>query len=591
MPISLSINSESIQHIYVNYTKGFYLINRRYQRKLVWSIEEKEKFIDSIMKKFPIPMILTAHSKKEDENHVEILDGMQRLNSIISFIENEFPVNGKFFDLSSTAQTKKYMEENLLIQKDPKLSLDECNELLSYPIPFSIYSADSPEKLDEIFRRINTGGKTLSQQDVRQAGATGDVVDVINSCSAEIRGDCSHSNYIDIRNIKNISISNKKLQYGINIDDIFWVKNNIISNENIRSSRDEELVAYIISYIIDENKSDNTSYFLNSLYKPESQLNEEFTLSLNRKGLDNVNKIFSFIIHEIESIISHCGKTFSSLIYDRKNEKSKDVFQIIFIGLYKIIIKENRRIVNYMNLSNSLDNCFNLHLKSLSRKDRITKNERESLSDSIAGLIRPHTSERYTNDNPTGNSIYRLDNILTASYTEQNCYDFKICLTEISAEHNKDVTKVISKIVKTISAMINSTKEECYIILGITNDAKSATQYEEIYNATHNEYKKFFIFGVDEEVKTKFNGSMDQYEQKIISQIEKEPISESLKINIKRGLVSFLYYGKTIYMFKIKRISDNPEAYDEKFYIRSSSHNDEIKAASMMAFMQNFNSD
>lgn len=175
MPISLSINSESIQHIYVNYTKGFYLINRRYQRKLVWSIEEKEKFIDSIMKKFPIPMILTAHSKKEDENHVEILDGMQRLNSIISFIENEFPVNGKFFDLSSTAQTKKYMEENLLIQKDPKLSLDECNELLSYPIPFSIYSADSPEKLDEIFRRINTGGKTLSQQDVRQAGATGDL--------------------------------------------------------------------------------------------------------------------------------------------------------------------------------------------------------------------------------------------------------------------------------------------------------------------------------------------------------------------------------------------------------------------------------
>ncbi|WP_148299077.1 hypothetical protein [Acetobacter okinawensis] len=337
------------------------------------------------------------------------------------------------------------MEENLLIQQEPKLSLDECNELLSYPIPFSIYSADSPEKLDEIFRRINTGGKTLSQQDVRQAGATGDVVDVINSCSAEIRGDCSHSNYIDIKHIKNISISNKKLPYGINIDDIFWVKNNIINKENIRSSRDEELVAYVISYIIDEIKSDNTSYFLNSLYKPETNLNEEFTLSLNRKGLDNVKNIFIFIIHEIESIISRCGKTFSSLVYRGKHEKSKDVFQIIFISMYKVIIKENRRIVNYMNLSKSLDNCFNLHLKSLSRQDRITKDERERLSDSIAGLIRPHTSERDINDNPTGNSIYRLDNILTASYTEQNCYDFKISLTEISTEHTKDITKVISK--------------------------------------------------------------------------------------------------------------------------------------------------
>ncbi|WP_235944123.1 DUF262 domain-containing protein [Variovorax boronicumulans] len=50
----------SIQSVYSQYAEGKLFVNRRYQRKLVWTLEEKQKLIESILKKYPIPAILVA---------------------------------------------------------------------------------------------------------------------------------------------------------------------------------------------------------------------------------------------------------------------------------------------------------------------------------------------------------------------------------------------------------------------------------------------------------------------------------------------------------------------------------------------------
>lgn len=81
------IKGESIQSLYRLYNNEKLLANRRYQRKLVWTIEEKQSFIDSIIKGFPIPIILLAEVGEAGDIKYEIIDGMQRLNAIMSFIE------------------------------------------------------------------------------------------------------------------------------------------------------------------------------------------------------------------------------------------------------------------------------------------------------------------------------------------------------------------------------------------------------------------------------------------------------------------------------------------------------------------------
>ena len=133
--MKLSIQGNPIQSIYNMYTDGKFIVNRRYQRKLVWNINEKARFIDSILNEYPIPMILVANHKKNDEGSpYEILDGMQRLNAIIAFIEGEFCVNQEYFNLDVISLTKSKREAGELEQNSPMLSQEKCNLFLNYQI-------------------------------------------------------------------------------------------------------------------------------------------------------------------------------------------------------------------------------------------------------------------------------------------------------------------------------------------------------------------------------------------------------------------------------------------------------------------------
>lgn len=98
-----------ITEAYRDYKNGKFIINRKYQRKLVWTIEEKQKLIDSIVRGYPIPLILLAHTK---DDKYEVIDGMQRLDAIFTFIDNKYSVGEDFyFDTNEFQTSKLYTKE------------------------------------------------------------------------------------------------------------------------------------------------------------------------------------------------------------------------------------------------------------------------------------------------------------------------------------------------------------------------------------------------------------------------------------------------------------------------------------------------
>ena len=197
MQNNLNIRGEPIQSIYSEYKQGKYIVNRRYQRKLVWTLLEKQKFIDSLLNQYPVPLFLGIAFEHPNKGRCfEILDGMQRLEAITSFIEGAFSVNGKYFDLSIVAETNRLMTDGKLEQKKPKLDFDSCKTLLNYPLPISTSTYTSHETVDETFRRINTGGVRLSRQEVRQAGTVSEFSQLVRKCSIYIRGDVSHTDIV-----------------------------------------------------------------------------------------------------------------------------------------------------------------------------------------------------------------------------------------------------------------------------------------------------------------------------------------------------------------------------------------------------------
>ncbi len=101
----------SIQGAYRLYRDGNLLVNRKYQRKLVWTESEKAELIDTILRGFPIPLFLLAERAKiHGEGKYEILDGVQRLSAIFGFIENSFAINGKYFDVNEFTRAKQSAE-------------------------------------------------------------------------------------------------------------------------------------------------------------------------------------------------------------------------------------------------------------------------------------------------------------------------------------------------------------------------------------------------------------------------------------------------------------------------------------------------
>ena len=246
----LTNRNESVERVYGFNAENRFLVNRRYQRKLVWSIDEKRAFIDSLRQAFPVPLILLADVKHEEEDRFEIIDGMQRLNAIVSFIEGEFDLDGAYFDLQAMAQTKLLFDKEKLTQKTPILDREICVRIVGYSLPLTVYPAAAHTQIDEIFRRINAYGKHLSRQELRVAGVTSAFAQLVRNLAARVRGDVSASDKLYLSAMKQISITSKELSYGLNVDTIFWVQNSILTREYIRQSRDEELIADMLGYIL-----------------------------------------------------------------------------------------------------------------------------------------------------------------------------------------------------------------------------------------------------------------------------------------------------------------------------------------------------
>lgn len=567
----MSVESKSVQNLFSMYKNGEFIVNRRYQRKLVWLIEEKEKFINSLLHNYPIPMVLTSRFIDAENNGYEILDGLQRLNAITSFIENEFPVGGKYFDLSSTAQTLELLKNGLVQQKNPKLSIEECSSILNYPVPISVTQYKNSEFIDETFRRINTGGRKLSNHDIRQAGALGEFPMLVSELASFIRRDKSRTNLVNLSNIKSISISNKKMNYGININDVFWVKHGIINHENIRCSRDEELIAYITSQVLDKENSSTSPAYLDKVYDVNSAESAALTAKINTYGKEEVTNRIKYVFNQIEKVFSSNSNTlFNKHCYKDKALNSARTFQIVFLSFYDLMVNEGMEISNYKKIHESLHHCYDtLFSKTLESNSKWTNKDRQTLINALSGLLVKHMKKSGEEKFPHGKKVESLEGILNESAVEQTYYDFKAGLVQTSPPKNFINQETFSKVVKTLTAMINTHDQECSVIIGVAESKEGADNHKAAYGNNYIQYNNFYIVGIGDEA-VKSHKSIDSYLNKIIQLIKNEPISDEMKRQLVDKLKPFNYHGKEVLILNAER-TKKPESYGTSLYIREGS--------------------
>ena len=584
----LTVRSENLQRIYGYYTSNKFLVNRRYQRKLIWTIEEKSAFINSIMNGYPVPLILLAEVNYDNTSVYEIIDGMQRLNAIVSFIEGEFSVEGEYFDLESMAETKLMLDNGKLEQCEPKMSREKCTNIASYVLPLSIYKMENESQIDEIFRRINSNGKHLSKQEIRQAGAISSFAEIVREISSEIRGDTSLKETLLLNNMNKISITNRELKYGINVDTVFWIDNTIIRREQVRESKDEEIIADILAYTLMKDKPGSSSKLLDEFYEfksPKNKKAKELEDRIKFRGKERVKEDFYKVFDILKSILIKSNKKFNQLIFRESTlDKIPRYFQIVYLALYELIINRNKKIQSLNKLVGALD--------GISRNISLSQGggtwsaiERENNVNSVVGII-----EKYFTDNTEDPAMVKwsseLENILSQSTTEQSSFDFKLGFCDL--RKNEFLDKTLNKTIKTLTAMVNRGKDSVgYLIIGVADKIADA---EDVMKTTKEEYIKvgnFFVTGVNHDINI-LNLDDDRYFQHITQKINSQPIDDDYKSEILNNIRFIDYGGRKVIIMKIKALN-HPALYDNMYYERKGANVEKIEMSQVMNLFKKFN--
>ncbi len=588
----LSIKGESIQSLYGSYLSKQFLVNRRYQRKLVWSIEEKRSFIDSIINGYPVPLILLAEVTTEKGKQLEIIDGMQRMNAIMSFIDQEFDYQGKFFDLDTLADTKLLKDSMVMTQKKEILDRALCANIVRYQIPLSVYQDTGNSHIDEVFKRLNSGGKHLSKQELRQAGALSKFASIVRKLATNIRGDSSAKDVLDLNSMKNISITNRNLAYGISVEDIFWVKNNIISKEDLRQSKDEEVIADIVAWVALDKAVRSSSDILNQLYgygveKGESSLEEQLEIQIQKINEEIITDNVQFVFDSIINLVNISQRTINALLFKNQQNRISRYFQIVFLAFYKLLIEEELEIKNKPLLIKHLDKAGDKIIKLAAGGGNWSAKEKSTQINALSGVIQDCFGKPTINDPARNQWITKFENLLMQSSTEQALYDFKIGFHSLYDNDEKFNKDLFSKVIKTLTAMANTLKNTTgYCIIGVADDKDAADKYNTKYNTTYVSYSNFCITGINCEA-NKYHENTDKYFTKLSQYIKSEPISDRDKDNISRNISIIKYFDKTVIIFKIES-DTKPSIYNEKYFVRHGNSNQEVKAADFNELFQRF---
>ena len=580
----LLVRNENIQRLFSWYKQDLFIVNRKYQRKLVWTLEEKQKFINSISNDYPVPLFLLA----ESNDKYEIIDGMQRLEAIFSFLQGEYIVKTEtgegYFDLETMPETKEMLDNGLLFQNHPTLHREVCRNIANYQIPLSITPFEDSQ-IEEIFRRINATGRQLSSQDLRQAGTIGSFSNIVRIISTQIRRDSS-DDILPLSKMRKISLASNKLNYGINLSEVFWVKHQIVTLANMRLSRDEELISYLLIYILLGADISPTAHNLDIIYGFEEEdrflLRQKINSAIKRDGEQEIISRFMSVFDEFERLLAET-KGFSQLIFNDDAHGKGRSFQVIFLAFYNLLTS-GHKIGDIQGLRNVLSGIGQREFGDIST-DKWKASYRKEKVLAIQGIIKSFLIESDSFDPAKDNWISRLENILTQSTIEQQLFDFKIGFHDLS--NGRENIKCISKIVKTLTAMANTEKNAVgYVLVGIADKESDANLHNEAYNTEAHKFQSFYVTGIDAEA-NKYYKSNDAYFNLIKQKIEQEPIDENTKSYITRHMMPVKYYSKTVMVLTLKN-NGKPILYDKKYYERRGANNAYIDEELLMTDMSDF---
>ena len=166
LKVSLYTKSLTASDCIKRMEQGTINLSPDFQRNEVWDDVRKSRLIESLMLKIPLPMFYVASDEKEN---YQVVDGLQRLSTLRAFAS----------DKSMKLKKLEFWDEH------NERGFDELpphlqNRITEANFSFTIIDPGTPDRVKrDVFKRINTGGLPLTDQEIRHALYTGPVTELL----------------------------------------------------------------------------------------------------------------------------------------------------------------------------------------------------------------------------------------------------------------------------------------------------------------------------------------------------------------------------------------------------------------------------
>ncbi|MEH2123369.1 DUF262 domain-containing protein [Nostoc sp.] len=160
----------------------------------IWTLEAKSKLIESILIRIPLPAFyIDATNEETDEDKWVVVDGLQRLSALKQFVIDKSDNRLKLVGLEylKDLNNKNYDELERRYQR----------RILETQVTVYLIEKGTPLEVKyNIFKRINTGGVPLSNQELRHALNPGQAIKLVAKLAS----------FSEFKRVVNLSDSKKK---------------------------------------------------------------------------------------------------------------------------------------------------------------------------------------------------------------------------------------------------------------------------------------------------------------------------------------------------------------------------------------------
>ena len=303
------------------------IIEPDFQRNKVWNPKQKCELVESILMGIPIPIMYLFEQK---DGKRQVVDGRQRITTIIEFLNNDFPLKNLKI-LRGSNFNNCYFKD-----LDPKYQI----RFEDYQLFFYIIQPPTAERIKyDIFDRVNRGGTSLNNQEMRNALYQGKATLLLKELSESSQFLAATNHGIKSKRMKDRYVILRLISF-------FMLRNNWFKTDYISYKSDlDDFLAKCMIYI-NENMPDNE--------------------------INNLKDIFVCAMENIHNIIGNDAFRFNPKANESQQRRPINMLLFEALGYMFMTAEENHEDLSHLNFYN-IKNEFDSSMLFNGKKDTETR--------------------------------------------------------------------------------------------------------------------------------------------------------------------------------------------------------------------------